>query len=195
MPRNKRSINLSTIVTLLMETFLPALRQKYLFANFEQSNENRMYKDYIPSYLHNRPREVILHSLDRKASSACFTADDITVLDSEKGIFEVTNSNKKVYTIDFTVPSCSCPDWTEHHYPCKHLFAIFRYHCSRWDWKALPLEYLSTPRMSLDSQALQSYFDTDATPQLENQTENCSDELRSDELPKRKVSSYNDYNI
>ena len=33
MPRNKRSMNLSSIVSLLMETFLPALRQKYLFAN------------------------------------------------------------------------------------------------------------------------------------------------------------------
>ena len=153
MPRNKRSMNLSSIVSLLMETFLPALRQKYLFANFEQSNENRIYKDYIPTYLYNRPREVVLHSLDRKASSAQFTEDDIEVVDNEKGIFEVTGTSKKVYTVDFTAPSCSCPDWTEHHYPCKHFFAIFRYHFPKWNWNALPQDYLSTPRLSLDTQA------------------------------------------
>ena len=62
LPRGQRSINLSKIVTLLVETFLPALRQKYLFANFEQSSVNRRYKDEIPKYLHNKPKAVILHS-------------------------------------------------------------------------------------------------------------------------------------
>lgn len=59
MPRSKRCMSLSSIVSLLVEAFLPALRQKYLFANFEQSHLNRKY-DYIPSYLQNRPLEVIL---------------------------------------------------------------------------------------------------------------------------------------
>ena len=36
LPKGRRSTNLSGIVTILIETFLPALRQKYLFANFEQ---------------------------------------------------------------------------------------------------------------------------------------------------------------
>ena len=175
-----------------METFLPALRQKYLFANFEQSSENRIYKDYIPVYLHNRPREVILHSLDRKASSACFTEDDITVLDNGKGIFEVTSS-KKVYNIDFTAPSCSCPDWIQHHYPCKHFFAIFRYHCPKWDWNALPQEYLTAPRISLDTQALQSYFDADVTATLEPQPVDCHDKVIGDELPRRNVSKFNNF--
>ena len=37
LPRAKRSTNLSGIVATIVDTFLPALRQKYLFANFEQS--------------------------------------------------------------------------------------------------------------------------------------------------------------
>lgn len=180
-------MNLSSIVSLLIETFLPALRQKYLFTNFEQSSENRMYKEYVPVYLHNRLREVILHSLDRKASFTRFTEDDIQVLDSEKGVFEVTSSKQKVY---FTAPSCSCPDWTEYHYPCKHFFAIFRYHCPRWSWNALPQEYLSTPRLSLDTQALHSYFDANGTasPQVENG--DYRNQIITDELPKLSVSWY-----
>ena len=185
MPRNKRSMNLSAIVTLLIETFLPSLRKKYLFANFEQSTGNRKYKDYVPSYLQNRPRVVILHCLDRKASSARFTVDDIIVTDNEKGSFEVYNAKKNAYAVDFSVPSCSCPDWTEHHYPCKHFFAIFRFH-SKWNWEALPQEYVSTPRMSLDTQALQSYFSPNSVPQ--HFQSSTSTEISGSELPKRKVS-------
>ena len=124
-PRNKRSMNLSSIVSLLIETFLPALRQKYLFSNFEQSNLKRKYKDCVPSYLQNQPREVILHCLDRKASSARFTCDDVTVVDNQT-VFEVASTKGYTYTVNFAIPSCSCPDWTEHHYPCKHFFATFQ---------------------------------------------------------------------
>ena len=124
-PRSKRSMNLSSIVSLLVETFLPALRQKYLFANFEQSNLNRKYNNYIPSYLQNRPQEVILHCLDRKASSAHYTTNDITVVDDKIGTFKVANAKGYSCTVKFTIPSCSCPDWTEYRYPCKHFFLLF----------------------------------------------------------------------
>ncbi len=137
--------------------------------------------------MHNRPKEVILHCLDRKASSARFTVDDITITDNEKGIFEVYNAKKNVYTVDFTVPSCSCPDWTEHHYPCKHFFAIFRFH-SKWTWEALPHNYLSTPRMRLDTQALQSYFSPDSIPHSFNSQDSSTSEMSGDVLPRRKVS-------
>ena len=98
-------MNLSSIVSLLVETFLPALRQ---FANFEQSHLNHKYNDYIPSYLRIRPREVILHCLDQKASSARYTRNDITVVDNKAGVFEVANAKGYSYTVKFTIPSCSC---------------------------------------------------------------------------------------
>lgn len=186
MPRSKRSMNLSLIVSLLVETFLPALRQKYLFANFEQSHLNRKYNDYIPLYLQNRPREVILHCLDRKASSARYTSNDITVVDSKTGIFEVANAKGYSYTVKFTIPSCSCPDWTEYHYPCKHFFAIFHHHSPTWDWNALPQAYLSSPRLSLDTQALEQYFNQDDIQCDTLQSENNVQEM-GDAAPKRKV--------
>ena len=93
LPRGQRSINLSKIVTLLVETFMPALRQKYLFANFEQSSVNRRYKDEIPKDLHNKPKAVILHCLDHKASTACFCSDDVTDIDATKGIFQVNSTD------------------------------------------------------------------------------------------------------
>ena len=70
-------------------------------------------------------------------------------------------------------------------YPCKHFFAVFRFH-SKWNWEALPQEYVSTPRMSLDTQALQSYFSPDSVPQ--HFQSSTFTEISGSELPKRKVS-------
>lgn len=128
LPRAKRSTSLSGIVTTLVDTFLPALRQKYLFSNFEQSSANRKYKGSVPTYLHNRPKAVVLHCLDRKANSCKFEAEDATTTAST-GVFEV-RSGDNTYTIDFQVPSCTCPDWINTNYPCKHFFAVFRIHPS-----------------------------------------------------------------
>lgn len=145
---------------------MPALRQKYLFANFEQSSANRKYKDDIPKYLHNMPKAVILHCLDRKASSACFCDDDITDTDTAKGIFQVKSFKAHQYTVDFSVPTCSCPDWTQYHYPCKHFFALFRLRPT-WNWNALPEAYRTSPRLSLDTQALTNYFSEDSIMRLD----------------------------
>lgn len=147
-------MNLSGIVTLLIDTFLPSLRQKYLFSNFEQCSANRKYKDSIPSYLHNRPKELILHCLDRKTNSSKFELEDVHI--TSEGVFKV-QSGENVYTVDFKTPSCTCPDWIQTNYPCKHFFAVFRNHPS-WDWNVLPTSYLESPRLRLDNQAVEEYF-------------------------------------
>ena len=208
LPRSQRSINLSKLVTLLVETFLPALRQKYLFTNFEQSSANRRYKDDIPKYLHNMPKAVILHCLDRKASSACFCEDDITDLDTAKGIFQVNSSKPQAphYTLDFSIPTCSCPDWTQHHYPCKHFFAVFRLR-PEWDWNTLPETYRTSPRLNLDTDALTTYFSDDytmrfgetaqdgdmstGTQTIQLQDDSTTQDILSAKIPMRKVCFLN----
>ena len=108
-------------------------------------------------YLHNRPKAVILHCLDRKANSSKFEAEDI-IASGISGVFEV-KSGDRAYTINFKTPSCSCPDWIQMKYPCKHFFAVFRHHQS-WDWYSLPTSYLDSPRLRLDSRAVDEYFST-----------------------------------
>ena len=73
----RRSLTLSLIVTLLLEKFLPDCYQKYLFQNFRLTSFNRSYKTFVPCYLHDRPRNVILHCVDRKSSSRKFSENDI----------------------------------------------------------------------------------------------------------------------
>ena len=109
----------------------------------------------MPAYLHDRPKAVIQHCLDRKASSCKFDAEDVLTTTSE-GVFEVKSGNN-IYSVNFQVPSCSCPDWTSTNYPCKHFFAIFRVYPS-WGWNQLPSSYLESPRLKLDSQSVAGNF-------------------------------------
>lgn len=193
LPRAKRSTNLSGIVSTLIDTFLPALRQKYLFSNFEQSSANRKYKENVPAYLHDRPKAVIQHCLDRKATSSKFDAEDVSTTTST-GTFEV-KSGSNVYKVNFQVPSCSCPDWISTNYPCKHFFAIFRIYPS-WGWNELPSSYLESPRLKLDSESVESYFhgtteyskDCPELADLNYNQDSPTDDYTAT-IPKRKVSS------
>ena len=190
LPRRKQ-LNLSGVVTTIVETFLPALRQKYLFAIFEQSSCNQTYKNHIPVYLHNRPRNVILHCLDRKASSAKYSTDDVEDVDSSSGVFNV-KSGENSYTLDFQIPSCTCPDWTQTHYPCKHFFAVFRLRHPQWTWNSLPTSYLTSPRLSLDQESIDHHFNTASDPllvpeALDQDLHNEDEDLYSATLPKKQV--------
>ncbi len=56
LPRSK-SMTLSGIVTLLIERFVPDMRQMYVFKNYKQSGVYRSYNDkFVPTYHQGRPR-------------------------------------------------------------------------------------------------------------------------------------------
>ena len=154
----RRSLTLSQIVTLLLEQLLPDCYQKYLFQNFKLTSFNRLYKAFVPCYLHDRPRDVILHCLDRKSSSRKFSENDIDELENKTGEFQV-HGKTRVHTVDLGqasgMPSCTCLDWIKHHIPCKHMFAIFE-HKENWSWNNLPQQYLSQPHLCADVSALQA---------------------------------------
>ena len=123
----------------------------------------RSYHSHIPSYLHDRPRSIIIHCLDRRTNSAKILADNIHDVDSEKGIFEIEKTSGSKNRVHFgtstseQMPSCTCKDWLRYHIPCKHFFAIFT-HRSAWQWDSLPPTYLQSAYLSTDTQALHDYF-------------------------------------
>ena len=116
MPRKKK-LTLSSIITLIVEVFF---------------NRN-LPKIFIPElhYLHNRPKTIISHCLERREKALKYTTEDITLIDNENGIFSVKGTSGKDHNISFGLPSCSCRDWITRHVPCKHFFAIFSYPLSK----------------------------------------------------------------
>ena len=190
LPR-KKNLTLSQLVILLYNEFLPESHHKHLYLNYRMSSAHREYSDFIPEYLRGRPRQVIIHCLNRKSESMKYTEEDILTKDVVNGRFTFQGS-QQVHTIDFCLvsgkPSCTCPDWLQWHIPCKHFFAIFRL-VEKWGWDALPeiyrkMSYLCTDNSSLNSQLSSSILDAGDSLLQEGGTEDGGFE---DPLPRKKV--------
>lgn len=162
LPRGKDKATLSNVITIIINEYLPSCKQKYLFQNYQQLSHYRAYKDTVPSYLHDRPRSVILHCLNRKAKGERIPAHYVHDVDGTVGVFEVEKESGNKKTVNFghnfeDMPSCTCKDWQRFHLPCKHFFAIFN-HRAEWKWEQLPCSYLESAYLSVDHDALTSHF-------------------------------------
>lgn len=192
LPRKK--ISLSRLATVLCEEFNPDIHHKYLFLNFKASSNYRTYNDFVPSYLHGRPRQVIIHCLDRKSSSRKYDLTDIVSQDTDTGVFTIKGSSTKSHIVDFGTssgePSCTCLDWIQWRIPCKHFFAIFNLF-EKWGWESLPTQYKCQPHISTDMDAV-SKAETDISlTHVSNQADPTTDELMcidQNDLPVSQVS-------
>ena len=75
------------IAVLMVETYVPDSRQKYLQRNVKLSGAYRRYNSKIPSYLHDRPPHFIKHCLKAKFSLGDLRESDVLCVDMVKGIF------------------------------------------------------------------------------------------------------------
>ena len=187
LPRNKKMM-LSSIVTLIVETFLPESHQKYLFLNYKQSSQYRQYKSFVPDYLQNRPRSTISHCLERRSKSLKYTIDDVQLNDDENGQFTVKGTSGKCHKVSFAIPSCTCRDWITWHLPCKHFFAIFRLY-PKWNWNSLPKSYQNSPYLSTDDTAITDHFHAhdDAQEETSSNPDIPSSTVTATNLPEKKV--------
>ena len=80
LPRKKKMM-LSSVITLIVEVFLPESYQKYLFQNYKQNSQYRTYNHFVPDYLRDRPKAVISHCLERRSKAMKYTDEEITLLD------------------------------------------------------------------------------------------------------------------
>ena len=161
LPKRKK-VSLSSIIALLVQEFLPDMHRKYLFGNFKMTTDYRQYKSFVPDYLHNRPRSVIKHCLERKSNGQKYAKEDVSCIDNIQGKFQVKGS-VNTHSIDFGKeshePSCTCKDWLKWKIPCKHFFGVFK-HYPKWNWNALPSSYLKSEYLSSDDSALASSLPT-----------------------------------
>ena len=89
MPKQK-SMTLSGIACLLVEQFLPDAHRNYVLANVKVTE---WYQCFVPEFLRDRPRSVILHCLDRQTKARKYSAKDVTTT-MRDGVLEVANQNQ-----------------------------------------------------------------------------------------------------
>ncbi len=56
---------------------------------------------HLTYIVHNRPRSIIIHCLDRQTNSAKISASQIHDIDIVRGVFELEKSSGKKHTVDF----------------------------------------------------------------------------------------------
>ena len=102
----------------------------YCDMNTFYCSQYQSYNKGIPSYLHDRPREFVLHCLERWKIALGFDFSGITC--QGKGLFSVvnfTNNLSECYKVYFgnehETLKCSCYDWCKTGYLCKHFFRSF----------------------------------------------------------------------
>ena len=152
----------------------------YCDTNTFYCSQYRCYNKGIPSYLHDRPREFVLHCLERREIALGSDLSGITC--QGKGLFSVmslTNNFSECYEVYFgnenEMPKCSCYDWGKTGYLCKHFFAVFEKFPS-WSFYALSSIYIDSPFLNLDKTVIPLLKENtlpDATP-AEKQNETVS---------------------
>ena len=118
------------------------------------SNSYKRYDLEIPPYLHNRPRHIVQHCLEKIDLAKSIPTHH--VISKGEGQFEVHSQTATLdvwYKVSFgkhaATPSCTCKEWHRTHLPCKHMFAIFR-HKPDWGFDNLNKAYRTSPFFTLD---------------------------------------------
>jgi hypothetical protein len=145
------------LLSVLLRQFLPDNYEKYAAAQFRMTTAYQQYYSWVPEFLHQRPRPVIAHSLQRikNCEKEKYTETDIQTLDDGQGIFSVQSKSGHIVAVHVGAPSCTCQDWLTYHLPCKHFYAVFKFK-TEWSWDKLPKEYVNSHRLSFDKDVLQS---------------------------------------
>lgn len=160
-----KNCTLSELFEVLYSRFFPDGYKKYVQLNVQGSELYRKYKQELPPFLKNRPREFLLHMLKRWFSS--LDEDNISCLNMDTGIFLVKSESipEKSYHVNVgsDCPSCTCEDWYKLLLPCKHMCVILR--CiTAWKWENLHPSYAKNPLFVLDTEC---YFSTTEGAQTE----------------------------
>ena len=123
--------------------------------NTKYSGKYKGYNKAIPKFLQDKPRQFLVHCLNRISSAEEIKPEYIKAGES-KGEFHVrsTEYEETWYNLSFggndTMPKCSCRDFRHTGLLCKHFFAVFK-HNEDWQWDALPESYRHNPHLCLDN--------------------------------------------
>ncbi|XP_063232355.1 uncharacterized protein LOC134536550 isoform X1 [Bacillus rossius redtenbacheri] len=139
--------SLTGMLKTVINNYLPDMYRKYCYKN----STVKMFNPEIPSYLINRPQNFIRHVLTRiSAARSDICKESITEI--SKGSFKVQSSSdkKKFYCVNFDSATCSCIDFMNFRFPCKHMCAIFEFFPA-WSFLQLNSAYINSPYITLDS--------------------------------------------
>ena len=159
-----KNCTLSELLTIVIESFLPKLYEKYVELNVKFTSGYKKYQESIPESLHNRPRFIVQNMLEKMSKVTSSMISSVKVL-TEGRIFEVqsesvTSDLKAKYIVDFgninEICSCTCRGFRRDLLPWKHFFSVVDAGYRTFE-QLFPL-LLEHPLMTLDENLFNSHL-------------------------------------
>ena len=130
----------------------------YVELNTKFSSLYRRYSGKFPKYLHDRPRDFVIHCMDRIDNASELQGKVVLKADTQSKNFQLKSSfSSSVYRLQFGGvdgwPCCTCPDFSLTCLPCKHFFYIFQKYPDA-SWNHLPQSYRNNAFFTLDESAM-----------------------------------------
>lgn len=130
----------------------------YVELNTKFSSLYRRYSGKVPKYLHDRPRDFVIHCMDRIDNASELQGKLVMKADIQSKNFQLKSSlSSSVYHLQFSGengwPRCTCPDFSLTCFPCKHFFYIVQKYPEA-SWNHLPQSYRNNVFFTLDENAM-----------------------------------------
>ena len=166
----------------------------FFFSRYKEFNVKwlsfaKLYNRDVPEWLWNRCIRFVEHCLSRLQS-------DVTISDIQRlvlGHYKVksqSSEESKEYKVIYRdyMPSYTCINYQRHHWPCKHMLAIFsRYPDNGWD--TFPDVYRNCPMFNLDLGTMthsETLTDATAASWTEAATDSYEETNETSSLPDTK---------
>lgn len=116
---------------------------RYITKNVSSLKSFRKYAEDIPQFLQEKPEAFVKHCLKRLGTS------DLSVTNTAEH-FVVNSDSGASYQVNTDVPACTCLDWQQYNWPCKHILKVMLDYPA-YGWEFLPETYRNLPSFNLDT--------------------------------------------
>ena len=182
-----RNCSLSELLEIIIDKFLPKLYKRYVSLNVKFSSGYKKYAYGVPEFLHDRPRSLVIHLLDKiqKVTSEMVSS----IQQNDDGTFLVESDepnvqdNKRKYIVyfgnDLEPCSCSCRDFRRTRLLYKHFFAIIE--SQKKSFYDISSGFLNHPFTNLDCDLFQNQIEN--LRKDDNSHSNGDDFYNNDDRP------------
>ena len=125
---------------------------RYKEQNIKSSDSYKSYSKQIPKFLHNRPKYVVSHIIQRMESA--IPSKNIKMETTKHFTITSSSSTYQVFLgSNDQMPSCQCLDYRSRKMPCKHICAVVQQ--PNVGWESIGVKFSNHPLFTLDPHIIQ----------------------------------------
>ncbi|WAQ95089.1 hypothetical protein MAR_007560 [Mya arenaria] len=126
-------------------------KENHKYVQYNIKSIHKKYASEVPRFLHCKPKVFVDHCLGRLLTPGHPTSISAEEVGPRK--LKVTSyDSDSVYTVDLgqALPCCSCKDWLNTHWPCKHMLHVM-INIPGNSWHTLSEDFINSPHLCCDS--------------------------------------------